>query len=103
MEYKLTSSRRRTTHPLIWCAALICTVISVAVIITGMVVFVGYLVIHPRVPVIGVVDAHLDDISYTEAGLLEIQIVIKIRAENDNEKAHASFSDTSFTLIFDGL
>ncbi|KAF3449242.1 hypothetical protein FNV43_RR09970 [Rhamnella rubrinervis] len=93
----------RRTHPLIWLAAVICTVIALAVIIVGIVVFVGYLVSHPRVPVITVFDAHLDKFSTDMAGLLETQVTIQVKAENDNSKANASFSDTRFTLSFQGI
>ncbi|XP_041010044.1 NDR1/HIN1-like protein 12 [Juglans microcarpa x Juglans regia] len=91
------------THPLVWVTAIVCTILSIAVIITGIVVFVGYMIIRPRVPFISVTSAHLDTIRYDQAGLLEIQMAIDIRAENDNAKAHASFSDTSFVLSFDAL
>lgn len=94
---------KRTTHPLIWLVAVICTVLAIGVIIAGIVVFGGYIAIHPRVPFISVIDAHLDKIQYDLAGLLETQVTILIKAENDNAKAHASFSDTRFRLSFQGL
>ncbi|KAM0967428.1 hypothetical protein FF1_023082 [Malus domestica] len=84
-------------------AAIICTVVAIAVIIAGIVVFSGYMIIHPRVPLITVTSAYLDNFQNTEAGLLETEITIVIRAENDNTNAHASFSDTSFMLSFQGL
>ncbi|PON76164.1 late embryogenesis abundant protein [Trema orientale] len=93
----------KPTHPLVWCIAILCTVAAIAVIITGLVVFVGYLIIHPSAPVISVVSAHLDKIQNDLAGLLEIQVTIVIKAENDNAKAHASFSDTDFVLSFQGI
>ncbi|KAH7515082.1 hypothetical protein FEM48_Zijuj11G0158300 [Ziziphus jujuba var. spinosa] len=93
----------KRTHPLIWFAAIICAIIATAVIIAGVGVFIGYMVIHPRVPVIAVVDAHLDKIQSDIAGLLETQVTILIKAQNDNAKAHASFSDTSFILSFQGM
>ncbi|PKI76507.1 hypothetical protein CRG98_003058 [Punica granatum] len=40
---------------------------------------------------------------YDEAGLLVTQITIDILAENANAKAHATFQDTSFFLIFGGM
>lgn len=96
-------SPRRRTHPLVWFAAILCTIISIAVIIAGIVVFVGYMVIHPRVPFIRVTNAHLNKFQNDATGLLDTAITIVVRAENDNTKAHASFSDTSFTLSFQGL
>lgn len=91
------------THPLVWLAAIICAILSIAVIITGILVFVGYMIIRPRVPFISVTSAHLDTFRYDQAGLLEVQMAIDIRAENDNAKAHSSFSDTSFVVSFDEL
>lgn len=94
---------RKPTNPLIWAAAIICAVISVVVIVVGIIVFVGYMAIHPRVPFISVTSAHLDNIQYDQAGLLEAQVTITLTAENDNAKAHSSFSDTGFILSFEGL
>ncbi|XP_004300540.1 PREDICTED: uncharacterized protein LOC101301588 [Fragaria vesca subsp. vesca] len=101
MPRKLT--HQRGTHPLVWLAAIICTIVSIAVIIAGIVVFAGYMVIHPRVPFIKVTQAHLENLQNDPTSLLETAITIVVRAENDNTKAHASFSDLSFTLSFQGM
>ncbi|KAF8380843.1 hypothetical protein HHK36_028338 [Tetracentron sinense] len=93
----------RTTNPLIWGAAMICTIIAIAVIITGLVVLIGYKIIRPKVPFISVTFAHLDKISYDQTGLLNTQITLIIKAENDNVRAHASFSDIKFLLHFNAL
>ncbi|KAK6938371.1 WD40-like beta propeller [Dillenia turbinata] len=95
--------RTRKTHPCIWLVAIICAILTVAVIVTGVVVFVGYIVVRPKVPFISVTSSHLDKIYYTQAGELSTQITIVTRAENDNAQAHASFSDIAFTLRFDGI
>ncbi|KAB2031447.1 hypothetical protein ERO13_D05G290066v2 [Gossypium hirsutum] len=99
---KFSTHRERATNPLVWCAAIICTILTVAVIIAGIATFIGYLVIHPRVPYVSVMDAHLDHIQIDYAGILEIQVTILIRAQNGNEKAHASFSDSSYSLSLNG-
>ncbi|KAL9350789.1 hypothetical protein Peur_058044 [Populus x canadensis] len=91
------------THFLWWCAAILCALLTTAVIIAGIIVFVGYLVIHPRVPVISVVDAHLLHFSYDGAGILVTQINIVVRSKNDNMKAHASFSNFNLELFFDRI
>ncbi|KAK4261585.1 hypothetical protein QN277_004558 [Acacia crassicarpa] len=90
------------THPLIWLLAIICTIIAIAVVIAGIVVFIGYLVIHPRVPVISVTNAHLDLLRNDYAGLMETQVTIVVRAQNGNAKAHATFAGIRFNLTFDG-
>ncbi|KAL0393795.1 UNVERIFIED_CONTAM: hypothetical protein Slati_4345700 [Sesamum latifolium] len=93
---------RNHTNPLIWCAAIICAIISVLVIITGIFVFLGYLTIKPKVPKISVGSASLDTIYFDQTSLLTVQVTVVIRAENDNAKAHASFSHTRFALNFRG-
>lgn len=103
MPPKLISDAKRRTHPLVWFAAVICTILSIAVIIGGIVIFIGYLVIHPRIPTISVIGAHLDNFQNDIAGRVEVQLTIVVQAENDNLKAHASFSDTNFFLSFLGI
>lgn len=100
--YLTSHTRRHTTHPLGWCAAIICTIIAIAVIVVGIVIFTGYQVIHPRVPVISVINAHLDLFQYDLAGLLETQMTIILNLKNGNQKAHATFSDTHFSVSFEG-
>ncbi|CAI0410301.1 unnamed protein product [Linum tenue] len=101
MPKKLTAQRR--THPLWWCAALLCMILTVAIIFGGIAVFIGYLVIHPRVPILSVIDAHLDLFQYDYAGTLVTQVSVVVRSENDNLKAHSSFSDLQLRLIFEGM
>ncbi|WVZ13034.1 hypothetical protein V8G54_017564 [Vigna mungo] len=90
------------THPLIWLAAILCTIIAIGVVIAGIVVFVGYMVIHPRIPVISVTKAHLDLLSNDYAGLLQTQLTIIVVAQNGNARAHATFSDINFNLSYQG-
>ncbi|CAH8390295.1 unnamed protein product [Eruca vesicaria subsp. sativa] len=95
-------SSRHSTSPFIWCLAIICAIISVAVIIGGIVIFAGYMVIHPRVPILSVQYAHLDLFKYDIVGVMQTQITIVIKAENDNGKAHALFDETNFKLSYEG-
>ncbi|ESW30080.1 hypothetical protein PHAVU_002G122900 [Phaseolus vulgaris] len=90
------------THPLIWIAAILCTIIAIGVVVAGIVVFVGYIVIHPRIPVVSITNAHLDLLSNDYAGLLQTQLTIRVVAQNGNAKAHATFSDISFNLSYQG-
>ncbi|WCJ28993.1 hypothetical protein M5689_010659 [Euphorbia peplus] len=91
------------THFLWWCAAVICSLLTLAVIIAGIVIFVGYLVIHPRIPIITVVNAHLNRFQYDMGGVLVTQVSVDVKSENDNTRAHAHFSKLNLTLIFDGM
>ncbi|XP_022731588.1 uncharacterized protein LOC111286066 [Durio zibethinus] len=92
----------RRTHRLLWCAAIICTILTLAVIIAGIITFLGYVVIHPRVPYVSVINARLDRIQLDYAGVLEIQVTVVIRAQNGNEKSHASFSHSGYILSLNG-
>lgn len=94
---------QRPTNPFIWCAAILCALLTVAVIITGIVIFVGYIVIKPKVPQMIVTSAQLDRLDFDQAGILTVKTTIFIKAENDNAKAHATFYATKFLLGFHGV
>ncbi|XP_021753844.1 NDR1/HIN1-like protein 12 [Chenopodium quinoa] len=94
---------QRRTHPLIWCAAIICTFCTIIVIILGIVVFVGYLALRPSIPFVKVTYAHLDKFEYSQAGVLNTEMNIIFQAENDNTGARASFSDFTYYLSFHGI
>ncbi|KAM7490812.1 hypothetical protein LguiA_033733 [Lonicera macranthoides] len=93
----------RPTNPAIWCAAVLCAIVAIAVTITGIIVFVGYIIIHPKLPVLTVSYANLNQFSYSQSGTLAIQMTVVIRAKNENMRAHASFYDVSFILGFHGV
>ncbi|KAH0708358.1 hypothetical protein KY284_009785 [Solanum tuberosum] len=90
----------RRTNPLIWCVALLCTFITLAVIITGLIVFIGFIIVRPKVPQMSVTSANIDTFAYDMSNLLSIKVSIVINAENDNVKAHATFYETIYTLYF---
>lgn len=68
-----------------------------------MVIFIGYLAIRPKIPFVSVTYARLDNFQYTQGGVLNTEINIVFKAENDNVQAHASFSDFGYYLSFHGL
>ncbi|KAL8216463.1 hypothetical protein R6Q57_023300 [Mikania cordata] len=95
--------RQRRTNPFVWCFAIVCSIIAVSVIIVGVVVFSGYLAIRPKMPLLSLQTSRLDRVSYNQAGVLAVKMMIKIRAENHNQKAHASFYDTKLLLGYHGV
>uniref|UniRef100_A0A7C8Z5T6 Late embryogenesis abundant protein LEA-2 subgroup domain-containing protein n=1 Tax=Opuntia streptacantha TaxID=393608 RepID=A0A7C8Z5T6_OPUST len=97
------TDRDRRTHPLIWCVAIICTLIAIIVIISGVVIFVGYLFFRPRMPTLSITYAHLYPFKYDQAGILYTHLTIVFRAENNNVRAEASFSEFEFELSFHGV
>lgn len=72
------------------------------VIIAGIVVFIGYITIKPKVPQMRVPRAQINTIYFDQASLLMVQVTIVIKAENDNTRAHAKFYDSFYTLSFRG-
>ncbi|KAI3821880.1 hypothetical protein L1987_09455 [Smallanthus sonchifolius] len=94
---------QRRTNPFVWCFAIVCSVIATTVIIGGVVVFSGYLVIRPKMRLLSVQASRLDNIYYNRAGVLAVKLTILIRAENHNQKAHASFYDTKLLLGYHGV
>lgn len=94
---------QKCTNPIIWFMAIICAILAVAVIIAGIVVFVGYLVIRPKEPQISVASAQLDTLYFDQTSLLTVQVSVVIKAENDNAKVHSSFYDMSLLLSFLGV
>ncbi|KAI3861449.1 hypothetical protein MKW98_000401 [Papaver atlanticum] len=100
---RLILGPERRTRLWVWCAAIICMIIAIAVIITGVVVFAGYMIMKPRIPSMSVNYAFLDKLNYDQSGQVTLQISLIIKAENENMKADASFSDVNFILNFHGL
>ncbi|KAH7687100.1 hypothetical protein IHE45_04G147300 [Dioscorea alata] len=93
----------RTTKPYIWILAIICALLAVAVILTGIIVFIIYIIYQPRLPYLKVPYAHLDKLVYDQSGSLDTELTITIVAENGNARAHASFSDLDFFIKFHGI
>ncbi|XP_022874225.1 NDR1/HIN1-like protein 13 [Olea europaea var. sylvestris] len=83
--------------------AIICAILAVAVIIAGIIFFVGYLVVRPKEPRISVASAQLDTLYFDQTSLLTVQVSVVIKAENDNAKVHSSFYDMSLLLSFLGV
>ncbi|MFS7962400.1 putative Late embryogenesis abundant protein, LEA_2 subgroup [Helianthus anomalus] len=97
-----TLGRQRRTNPVVWCFAIVCSIIATTVIIAGIVIFSGYLVLRPKVPLLSVRAARLDSIYYN-GDVFAVKLMVVIRAENHNRKAHASFYDTRLLLGYHGV
>ncbi|KAM0945712.1 hypothetical protein DsansV1_C10g0105631 [Dioscorea sansibarensis] len=80
--------------------AIVCAIPVIAVIITGNVISIIYLIYRPKMPHLKETYAHLDKLDYDQSGLLDTEIMITIVAENNNTKAKASFSKMRFILRF---
>ncbi|WVZ07101.1 hypothetical protein V8G54_020447 [Vigna mungo] len=62
----------------------------------------GYYLHRDRVPVISVNNAHLDLLRNDYAGLLQTQLTIVVTPKNGNARAHATFSDITFNINYQG-
>nr|CAD1824922.1 unnamed protein product [Ananas comosus var. bracteatus] len=96
-------SSERGRQGLVWAALIVCSVLAVLVIITGVVVFAVYLIYQPKMPYLHVPAAHLGRLDYDQSGTLGVEMVLIMVAENDNRAAAAGFSDVAFTLSFHGI
>ncbi|PWA33892.1 hypothetical protein CTI12_AA624280 [Artemisia annua] len=94
---------QRRTNPLIWFLAFIFAIVFTIIIIAGIVIFVGYVAIRPKVPLLYVQAARLDQLVYDQTGDMAVRIFVIVRAENHNMKAHVSFYDTELILGYHGL
>nr|GEY74982.1 NDR1/HIN1-like protein 12 [Tanacetum cinerariifolium] len=94
---------QRRTNPLIWFLAFVFAIVFMIIIIAGIVIFVGYLTIRPKVPLLYVKSARLDQLDYGQAGVMAVRIFVIVKAENHNMKAHVSFYDTDLILGYHGL
>lgn len=98
-----TTTLSKCAGLLVWLVMIVCAFLIIAVIIAGIVVVSIYLIYRPKMPYIEVADAHLNTLDYDQSGLLDTEMALTIVAENNNFKAHASFSDASFNLRFHGI
>ncbi|THU61484.1 hypothetical protein C4D60_Mb07t23760 [Musa balbisiana] len=71
----------------IWLAAIVCAILAIAVIITGIVVFAIYIIYQPKMPYIKVAYAQLSKLVYDQSGLLEIEMVLHL-FDGDNEEEY---------------
>ena len=99
---RLYHGNHNRTHPLVWLVAILCTFFAIAVIFAGVAAFIGYILIHPRIPTLSVSSGHLNFLRNDLAGLLQVRVTIVVRAQNGNGQAHASFSDLFFRLSYQG-
>ncbi|KAG0449928.1 hypothetical protein HPP92_027035 [Vanilla planifolia] len=101
MAVKLLLRRSDRTNPVIWALAIVCTGLVVAVILTGIAVFVIYLVYQPKAPSLRVASSHLYRLEYDQTGLFAVELALTLVAENPNARAHATFSDFAASMRLD--
>ncbi|KAL5199387.1 hypothetical protein ABZP36_020590 [Zizania latifolia] len=88
---------------LAWALVILCTLLAIAVIVTGATVFAVYLIYKPRMPYLLVSDAQLLRLDYDQGGTIQyLQVLIVVQARNTNSRADASFSRVNLAVRFHG-
>lgn len=97
---RLQRPRRRTTHPLAWATAALCTLFWLLVILGGVAVLVVYLIFRPRSPRLEISSATLNG-AYLDMGtLLNADLTILANFTNPNHKVDVSFSYLAVDLYY---
>lgn len=101
-------SRRHRGHSgrsgvLEWTAAVVFTVLAVAVLVAAVAVLVVVLLLQPRAPYLAVRSASLDTLVYDQRGALDdVQLSAVVEARNGNARSAAAFSRLELRLAFGG-
>eukprot|EP01018_Ginkgo_biloba_P039031 Gb_40502 [translate_table: standard] len=89
------------TNIMIWCCAIGCSIFAVLVILAGLIVLIGYLAFHPRLPGFYVSNASLNSLLIDSNFLLSSDMTIYLTAHNPNTKIHLYYEYLKFDLLFD--
>lgn len=61
---KVNTQKQAANQPLAWIVAIVCTILAIAVIITGIVISTIYVIYRPKMPHLKVAYAHLNKLHY---------------------------------------
>lgn len=91
----------RKTNPCIWCIALMCSLIAVAIILSGLAVLTVYLLFHPKLPKLDVTKASLNRVILDPATFLyNSEMVALITVNNPNGRVDMRYEYINFKLFF---
>ncbi|KAJ4774984.1 proline-rich receptor-like kinase [Rhynchospora pubera] len=97
----LTSNYGQRSNPFVWTVAIVCTIIAIAVIISGIAVFSVYMIYRPKMPYLVVAAAHLNNLGYdNQFQTMDVDMSVTVLAENTNSKVDASFSNVALSVRF---
>lgn len=89
------------TNPLIWLCAIGCSILAILVILTGIIVLLGFLIYHPKLPSFTVKSAILDTLQLDKSFVLTSQTTILLHIHNPNAKVAVDYESVMFQLQFD--
>ncbi|XP_019052732.1 PREDICTED: uncharacterized protein At1g08160 isoform X1 [Nelumbo nucifera] len=106
---ELTSTKSRTatllrpprrTNPIIWCAAVLCLIFSLLLILAGIATLILFLVIKPRHPLFDTVGANLNSIYVDSPEYLNGDFAFLANFSNPNRKIDVRFEYLDIELYF---
>lgn len=89
-----------STNIFIWLCAIGCSIFAILVILTGIIVLLGFLIYHPRLPSFTVKDATLTTLQLDKSFVLTSQTTILLHIENPNSKVAVDYESVMFQLQF---
>lgn len=89
------------TNFLIWLCAIGCSIFAILVILTGLIVLLGFLIFHPRLPSFTVKDATLNTLLLDSSFVLTSQATILLHIRNPNVKVAVDYESVRFELQFE--
>jgi hypothetical protein len=93
--------RPARTNIFIWCTALICSVVVIAIILAGLAVLICYLLFHPKLPTLNITEAILNRIVLDPSTrLLNAEMVALLRFNNPNDRVDVRYEYINFKLFF---
>ncbi|KAG6469237.1 NDR1/HIN1-like protein 13 [Zingiber officinale] len=90
----------RRTGPLIWCAAVVCVVLTLLLILAGIVTLIVFFVIRPRSPSIDLTTASLNSIYLDSPTYLNGDVAFLANFSNPNHKIDVVFKSLGLELYF---
>ncbi|CAO2168165.1 unnamed protein product [Urochloa humidicola] len=87
-----------------WTAAVVFTVLAVAVLLAAVTILVVVLLLQPKSPYLAVRSAHLDALVFPQGGaaLDDVQLSLLVEARNGNRRSAAVFSSLELRLSVAG-
>ncbi|XP_010478946.1 PREDICTED: uncharacterized protein LOC104757857 [Camelina sativa] len=88
--------------PFVWCAAIICAIVLISLVSICLVLFICFTVVHPRIPIISVVDGHLDFFRYDDiGGVLQANISLSIQVHNTKANTYRVFDEAYYEIRYE--
>jgi len=89
------------TNFFIWVCAIGCSIFAILVILTGLIVLLGFLIFHPRLPSFTVKEATLNSLLLNTAFVLSSDATILLHIHNPNGKVAVDYEYLKFELQYE--